>query len=116
MTDLGEGQEDLGSLVNGADDPVGGVRVVGRDVIVNVPQPTLGFSRPDYFRHDSMVCFIASCETVRPASESARPRSTIRAKASSRSNSSYELSSGCLSSSSIIWAFGVAPCQLMAIL
>jgi hypothetical protein len=46
-------------------------------------QPALGFVRPDYLRNDSIVRRISWWLIVRPAWTSARPRSTIAAKASS---------------------------------
>ena len=58
-------------------------------------EPDLGFVSPVYFNHVLIRASISSFEIVRPSSESLRPRSIIRWKASSRMISSYELSSGC---------------------
>src|SRR4051812_4339699 len=48
-----------------------------------------------YFGHDRMRRPISSFDTARAASESASPRCTMTWKASSRTMSSDELSSGC---------------------
>ncbi len=50
---------------------------------------------PLHLRHLAILRLSSLLVIVRPASESPRPRSTIRAKASSRSSSSNVLSSGC---------------------
>ena len=84
-------------LVNGEDGTVRGLFVVRGDVVVDVLQPAAGLGRPDYLRQDSRVRRISSWPIVRPARESAKPRSTIAAKASSLMISSKELSSGCSS-------------------
>ena len=81
-------------LVNGANRAVGGVLVILRDVVVDLLKPAPRLSGPDYLRHDSMVFLISSWLTVRPARESASPRSTVPANTNSRRRSSYELSSG----------------------
>src|SRR6266545_1615131 len=94
VTDLRKLSQDLGPPVERLDHAEGGGWLIAGDVVVNAPQPLLGLGGPNYFRQDSIRRPISSCEMVRPASESASPRSTIAAKASSRTISSTELSSG----------------------
>jgi hypothetical protein len=94
MPDLRKSEQDLGPLVDGEDRSVGCVLVVGGDVVVNLLKPAARLSGPDYLRHDSRVLRISSWLIVRPALESARPRSTIAANANSLMISSNELSSG----------------------
>ena len=108
IADLGERQQDLGSPVDGEDGAVRGAFVVRGDVVLDVLQRAPGFGRPDYLRHDSRVRRISSWLIVRPARESAKPRSTIAAKASSLMISSKELSSGCSSITRRSSSFGVA--------
>jgi hypothetical protein len=86
--------EDLGTLIDGLDDVEGVDRGVDRDVVVDPEEPALRFSGPDYLCQDSIRRPISSFEMVLPASESAMPRSTMTANASSRRISSGELSSG----------------------
>lgn len=69
--------------------------LVLRDIIVNFPHPSLSFSSPVYFCHVRIRCSISSLEIILPWRESAKPRSTMREKASSRRISSKLLSSGC---------------------
>ena len=64
------------------------------DVVVDVEKPLLRLVGPDNLRQDSIRLAISELEMVRPASESAIPRSTMAAKAISRRISSLELSSG----------------------
>lgn len=80
--------------IDGLDNLEGSARLVAGNVVVDLAEPLLRFLRPDYFRQDSIRWPISSCEIVRPASESARPLSTIAANANSRRISSRELSSG----------------------
>ena len=94
VTDLRELSKDLSPPVKGLNDAESGGWFIAGNVVVDAAQPLLGLGGPDYFRQDSIRRPISSCEMVRPASESARPRSTIAAKASSRTISSTELSSG----------------------
>lgn len=69
--------------------------LVTADVLVDLPEPPSRFGRPDQpRRQDSIDRSISPSEIVRPASTSASPRSTMRLKTSSRTISSYELSSG----------------------
>jgi len=89
-----EALQDLGTLVDGLDDVERVDWAVERDVVVDLEEPTLRFCCPDYLRQDSIRRPISSFEMVLPASESAMPRSTMTANASSRRISSGELSSG----------------------
>jgi hypothetical protein len=86
--------EDLSPTVDRLDDFECGFRFVLGDVVVDLEKPPLCFLGPDYLRQDSIRLAISELEMVRPASESAIPRSTIAAKAISRMISSLELSSG----------------------
>lgn len=63
-------------------------RILHRNVGVDPSQPPLGLSRPPQRCHERIRLSMSSWLTVRPASESAKPRSTIWTNASSRSNSS----------------------------
>lgn len=92
---LGVPFQELHLFVDSDDRAPGRSGIVTRDVVVDVPKPHRGLVAPPYLRHESIRLFISSFETTRPASESASPRSTIRANASSRRISSYELSAGC---------------------
>jgi len=69
---------------------------------MNVLQPNLGLGCPSYSCHVLMRCSISSLEMTRPFLESSRPRSTMRANATSRIISSYEASSGWDSMTSLI--------------
>lgn len=71
--------EHLDLLVNSRDDFVSSGRVVARNVLVDLLETVRGFGRPDYFRHDSILDRISASVIVRPASESANPRWTMRA-------------------------------------
>ncbi len=69
--------ENLRPLINPLDSTRGGFRVVQGDVLEDILEPTLGFFGPRYCCHERMRRPISSFETVRCASESARPRSTM---------------------------------------
>ena len=71
-----------------------GCRPVLGNVVVDFEKPPLCFVGPDYLRQDSIRFAISAFEIVRPASESAIPRSTMAENAISRMISSLELSSG----------------------
>src|SRR5688572_20332368 len=94
MPDVGELDENLRALVQRLHDFERGGRLVRGDVVVDTEKPPLSLGGPDYLRQDSIRRPISSWEMVRPASESASPRSTIAANASSRTISSSEESSG----------------------
>ena len=81
--DLREGQKDLGTGIDAANRPVRGRLVILSDVVVDLLQPSLRLGGPDYLRHDSKVFPTSSWLLVRPACESARPRSIIAANANS---------------------------------
>ena len=102
-----ERQEDLGALMNAPNRPVRGRLVIISDVVVDFLQPSPRLGGPDYLRHDSRVFPISSWLNVRPACESARPRSIIAANANSLRISSNELSSGCSSITRRSRSFGV---------
>lgn len=69
--------ENLRPLINPLDSTRGGFRVVQGDVLEDILEPTLGFFGPRYCCRERMRRPISSFETVRFASESARPRSTM---------------------------------------
>jgi len=96
VPDIRELRENLSPLVQGLDNAERRSGLVACNVVVDAAQPTLRLCGPNYFRQDSIRRPISSCEMVRPASESASPCSTIAAKASSRTSSSNEMSSGFL--------------------
>lgn len=54
------------------------LRIISRNVLKDVLDPTLSFGSPSYLCHERMRRAISSFEMTRPASESASPRSTIR--------------------------------------
>lgn len=60
MANLRKGCEYGGTLVDTDDGSMRRVSIVCRDVLVNLPQPTLCFSGPSYFRPDSMACSTSS--------------------------------------------------------
>lgn len=93
-TELRKSPQILGSIVDAFDRSGSGLWIVSRDVLKNVVKPALSFFGPPYLCHDRMRRPISSFEIVRLASESEIPRSTITWKASSRTISSRELSSG----------------------
>ena len=96
-----ESERDLDGL-----DYVEGVDwAVADDVVMDLEEPALRLSGPDYLRQDSIRRAISSFEMVLPASESAIPRSTMAANASSLRISSSELSSGWSSMRRMSWAF-----------
>ena len=97
----------LYSRIDGLDHVERRCRLVQGDVVVDLEKPALGFMGPDYFRQDSIRRAISSFEIVRPVSESAMPLSTMAANASSRSISSWELSSGWSSMRRISSCFAV---------
>jgi hypothetical protein len=94
LPELGKLPEDLSSLVDGLNDVECVDWAIQDDVVVDLQQPTLRLLRPNYLRQLSIRRAISSFEMVLPASESAIPRSTMAANASSRRISSTELSSG----------------------
>ena len=94
LTRIGKLAEHLGTLVYRLDHAERGFRLVQRDVVVDLKKAALCLCRPDYRRQDWIRRAISSFEIVLPASESARPRSTIATKAISRRSSSVVLSSG----------------------
>jgi hypothetical protein len=88
MPDVREGEREVGLLVDAVHHLVRCGRTVAADVLVDLAQPPARLWRPDQARHESIVRFISSSEMTRPASASARPRSTMRLKTSSSSISS----------------------------
>lgn len=55
----------------------GSGRIVQSDKAVDVPEPALGLSSPDYLSHVRMRRAISAFEIVRFESESASPRCTM---------------------------------------
>lgn len=83
VADLRVPFENLGLPVDALDRALSGSGVVVGDVVVDVAQPELGLGRPPYFAHEAIRRPISPWLIVRPASESARPRSTMRVNANS---------------------------------
>jgi hypothetical protein len=67
----------LGSLVYAVDGFASRAWILGGNVLEDVLEPTLSFYGPAYLGHERMRRAISSFDMVRPASESASPRSTI---------------------------------------
>ena len=113
LTDLRLTTKHLNFVIDFNDDFVSRVGIVASDVFVDLLQAIRRFCGPDYFRHESILSRTSESGTVRPLSESANPRWTIRAKASSRRISSYVLSSGCRAMMSAIDCFAVGSGDFM---
>ena len=95
MAYVGKLAEYLRTFVDAFHNPSSGRRVILCNVREYILKPRLSFPSPIYPCQARILRCISSLDSVRPASESASPRCTIRLKASSRTSSSYELSSGC---------------------
>jgi hypothetical protein len=95
VSDLRKVLEQLGPKNDAQNSASSSVWVVDSDVIIDIPEPSLSFCGPVYLSQVFIRRSISSLLMVRPSSESLSPRWTIKSKASSRTISSYELSSGC---------------------
>ncbi|HEU5134593.1 MAG TPA: hypothetical protein VFU13_05555 [Steroidobacteraceae bacterium] len=78
VADLRVGVENLSFVVDALNCLYCRLRVVSGNEPEDVLEPTLRFKRPAYLRHVRMRCAISSFDTTRFASESAKPRSTIK--------------------------------------
>ena len=77
VSDLGKSGKNLRSLVDVLNGASSGVRIISRDVLEDIFEPTPGLISPRYCCHERMRCAISSFEMVRLASESASPRPTM---------------------------------------
>ena len=68
------GSQELDFVLNPGDHLMRSRGTVRGNVVVDLFKTTDRLERPDYFCHESIFLFTSSSETVRPASESARPR------------------------------------------
>ena len=94
VPDLRMRLKDSRALVNAENDLPRSYGVLFGDVLEDAFQPARCFFSPGYPCHDRIRRSISSELTVRLASESAKPLSTMMWNASSRTSSSEELSSG----------------------
>ena len=83
VAEFGEAPQRLSLFVICLDGPGGCSGVVCGDRRVDVPKSLLSFVRPVQLCDERMRGAMSSWVIVRPASESARPRSTILTKANS---------------------------------
>jgi hypothetical protein len=60
VPDFREPAQNPDFLIDAFNDPSGRFRLVGRDIVVNIPKPLFGFGSPVYFRHNWIRCFISS--------------------------------------------------------
>jgi len=104
VPNFGEITQYLGFFINPNDDFLGGNRIFGRYVIVDIAEPTPRFVSPSYFCHVRIRRAISSFATRRPFLESSMPLSTILSKANSRIISVYVASSGCCRITSVIFS------------
>lgn len=77
LPQLREMSEQLRLSQDASDGAHRGVGVIAGDVLVDSAKPAARLVRPVYFSHEEICASISWWETVRPASESARPRSII---------------------------------------
>ncbi|CAI07764.1 hypothetical protein ebA2910 [Aromatoleum aromaticum EbN1] len=95
--DVGKGAQQFRLGDDAVDHLCCGRRIIRGDVAVDIFQPIQRLGRPSQFRHERILRTTSSWLTLRPARASAKPRSTMPSKASSRMISSKLASSGCAS-------------------